>query len=154
MSGSEVLALAASAAAVASGLAVVRSRSTVYAALSLALLGSSVSVLMAAAGFEVVAVFHLLVYVGAAVTFILFTVAMMREPPEAPGQRGPALLAAALLAVAVLIYLARAGAPEPVGASTAEVASLLLGEKWPALLVAAVALGATMIEAITLARRD
>ncbi|MFQ5987961.1 MAG: NADH-quinone oxidoreductase subunit J, partial [Dehalococcoidia bacterium] len=67
--------------AIAFSLLVVEHRSLVYGAISLGFLGIVNAALFALIGFTFIALFHLAVYVGAGVIFILFSVTMFRMAP-------------------------------------------------------------------------
>ena len=60
-----------------SGYLVIRVKDLVYASLALALLGSLNAMLIALLGFAIVAAFLVIVYVGAAVMFIIVSVSML-----------------------------------------------------------------------------
>ena len=61
---------------------VVGQKSLIYSAMSLGLLGMANAGLFAFLGYTLIAVFHLVVYIGAAVIFIMFSVTMFREVPD------------------------------------------------------------------------
>jgi len=138
------------------GIAAVKARDSVYAALSLAFVGSSVAGLMALLGFGYLAAFHLMIYVGAAVIFITFTVLMLREPPaEFREIRALGLLNALLLGLA--LYLAANSVTTRETAlyeSLSEAASLIFDKYWFPFLVLVYSLATVIIEAMVIARGE
>ncbi len=149
--------LASAACAVASSVMVIRSRSMVYSALFLGMVGAFNAALFAELGFTAVAVFQLAVYVGAAVTFIIFSVVMMREaPPVEAEARGAAVFTAILIFASLALLFRPEGSLSLASGAIpiSEMASAMTERYWFALLVAAAALAATMIEALALARRE
>jgi NADH-quinone oxidoreductase subunit J len=71
-----------------SGYLVIRVRDLVYASLALALLGLVNAMLIALLGFSVVAAFLVIVYVGAAVMFIIVSVSMLGGEARRSGGPG------------------------------------------------------------------
>jgi len=143
--------------AILSSLLVVEHKSLVYSAFFLGVLGMANAALFALLGFTFIALFHVAVYIGAAVTFILFSITMFEEAP--PLERSvrvvvafSVLLTFLLLTLIFGLYL---GKPlQPTYISYRELANLLTEKYWFALIVAALTLVTTLIEAITLARRE
>ena len=146
--------------ALISSLMIVEHKSLVYAAIFLAILGITNAALFSLLGFTFIALFHLAVYVGAAVVFILFSITMLKETPmmSLPTR----VLAFIVTALVVLVAFAAVlttgiylGTPAPtLVAGYRELANVLVGRFWFPLLVAALALIVTLIEAITIARRE
>ncbi|RDD53930.1 MAG: NADH-quinone oxidoreductase subunit J [Candidatus Korarchaeota archaeon NZ13-K] len=138
-----------------SSLLVIIHRSIVYAAFFLSIVGIANSLLFSLLGFPIIALFHLIVYVGAAVTFILFSLVMMREVPTVePGLKLVAfssLLLAALVLSRIFLYVS---AQPSFYLDYRGLTSILVERYWFALVVASLALVTTLIEAITLARRE
>lgn len=136
---------------------VVRHRDLVYASVALALLGSLTAAFTAFLGFGLVAVFIVIVYVGAAVMFIIMSVSMLGGGgPEARNEVAGILAASGILAglaiVAFSAGLFKAYA-HPGAYTVTEVAQVLLSRYSPVLWVLVVALAATLLEAIAVARR-
>jgi len=130
-------------------------RSIVYSAFFLSLLGVGNAILFTMLGFPIIALFHLAVYVGAAVTFILFSVVMLREAPVVePPTKALALIAAAVLALMLIKVFSDFSAVPSFMLNYRDRTMLLVTKYWCALIVAAIALVTTLIEAITLARRE
>ncbi len=139
-----------------SAVAVIWHKSIVYAAFFLSMLGVGNAILMTLLGYPIIALFHLVVYVGAAVTFILFSVVMLREAPLVElKERYLAFIALALLII-ILLYVFRGYMATHTSSyvSYKEITALLVEKYWFALVIAAIALVTTLIEAITLARKE
>ena len=151
-----VFTLASIALVVASAL-VIKHRSLVYAAFFLSIAGMANAVLFALLGYTFIALFHIAVYVGAAVTFILFSITMFKDVgPVEPRARGLAALSTILICLA-LIGLFYSGWNIPLEVKPIpymEMASYFLTSYWFTIIVATIALVTTLIEAITLARRE
>lgn len=142
--------------AVVFGFLAVKSRDSVYAALSLAFVGSSVAGLIALMGFGYLAAFHLVIYVGAAVIFLTFTVLMLREPPaEFREMRLAALVNAVALATILYMLLRQTflGNVE-LKENLSEVSALIFGKYWLAFLALVYSLATVVIEAIVVARGE
>ena len=82
---------------------VIWQKSHVYSALSLGLLGMANAGLFAFLGYTVIAVFHLAVYIGAVVIFILFSVTMFRKIPDI--EASTKILVAITVPIFVLILI-------------------------------------------------
>ena len=152
-----VLFIILAAASVASAILVVEHKSLTYSATFLALLGLSNAALFVLLGFTFIAVFFVSVYVGAAVTFILFSVTMFEEAPkvETPVRIiafVSVALVAALLAAGFSLHFTGVAQLSP--ASFRELAALLTEKYGFALIIAALTLITTLIEAITIARKE
>ena len=140
---------------VAAAALVVWHRSIVYSAFFLSMVGVGNSILFTLLGFPVIALFHLAVYVGAAVTFILFSVIMFKEAPVVePPFRALSLVAALSIALILINIFSVVRAEPSFFLKLRDLTSLLVGKYWFALIVAAITLVTTLIEAITLARRE
>jgi len=145
--------------AIIASIVVVEHRSLVYAALALAFLGIANAALFALLGFPFIALFHLAVYVGAAVIFILFFVTMLREAPlvDVPTRALALVMTVIILLLSTVILVSGSIFEMPVATLTAgyrELAGILVTRFWFPLIIAALALIVTLIEAITLARRE
>jgi NADH-quinone oxidoreductase subunit J len=136
---------------------VVRAKDFVYASSALAVLGSIVAADLAIVGFGIVSAFLVVVYVGAAVMFIIITLSLLglKEEGGRSSDRGVivALLTAALWSGVALsagvygLYVA----PQPVSMTTAVGGLLSRYSLVVALIV--IAQAATLVEAISVARR-
>ena len=149
--------IALAAVAVLSSLLVVEHKSLVYSAFFLGVLGMANAALFAMLGFTFIALFHVVVYIGAAVIFILFSITMFEETPSVgrPTKIIAAVLALLTFLLLAFIFVQFFGGPlQPVYLDFRELASLLVQKYWFALIVAALTLVTTLIEAITLARRE
>ena len=142
---------------VLAGYLVVRARDLVYASASLAILGLLNAALLAIMGYTIVAAFLVIVYVGAAVMFIIIVVSMLGGGGGESRDEEKGLFAATALAtVAVLVAVAGRiyGAyTRPEGVSITGVSELLLSNYGVVLSIIFVALAATLVEAISIARR-
>jgi NADH-quinone oxidoreductase subunit J len=143
-----------------SAVMVIEHKSLVYAAIFLAILGISNAVLFALLGFIFVALFHLAVYVGAAVVFIIFSITMLKESPlmSIPTRAlGLIFTTTMVIIVSIMVLntdiLLNIQVPTLV-ASYRMLANIIVSKYWFHLIIAAVALSVTLIEAITLARRE
>ncbi|MFP3143887.1 MAG: NADH-quinone oxidoreductase subunit J [Caldisphaera sp.] len=144
-------------AAIISAYYVIKVKDLVYASSMLAVLASLIAALVALLGFGIVSAYLVLVYVGAAVMFIIIAISMIgvrgRESKE------PFLGFAAASAIAVTIgIIAIAGKlynlysyPEYV--SVTQAASGLLSNYLPVIALIIIAQAATLVEAISIARR-
>ena len=134
---------------------VVWHKSIVYSAFFLSILGVGNAILFVMLGFPIIALFHLAVYVGAAVTFILFSVVMLKEAPvvELP-TKTLAVIAAVVLALLLIKVFSVFTAEPSFFLNYRDLTTLLVTKYWFALIIAAIALVTTLIEAITLARRE
>ncbi len=134
---------------------IVHHKSIVYSAFFLSVLGVGNAILFTLLGFPIIALFHLSVYVGAAVTFILFSVVMLKEAPVVePPVKALAVIAAGVLALIMVKIFSVFSAEPSFLLNYRDLTALLVTKYWFALIVAAIALVTTLIEAITLARRE
>lgn len=152
-----ILFLLLAALAVISAIMVVKHKSLVYSAFFLGILGIANAMLFTLVGFNFIALFFLSVYIGAAVTFILFSVSMFEEAPTV--ERPVRIITIASVVVAGIVIggvfaLNFTGGVQTSYISYRELASLLAEKYWFALLVAALTLVTTLIEAITIARSE
>ncbi len=145
------------AAAVASSYLVVRSRDLVYASVSLAVLGSLTAAVLALLGLGIVAAYLVLVYVGAAVMFIIITISML-GPSHAEQQdvmkgliSATSVAAFVIIAMAVLRLYNLYAVPAPISVQVA--ASEALKRYLPVLALIFIGQAATVVEAIAIARR-
>lgn len=133
------------------------SKDYVYSAMSLGVVGASVAGLFATLGYGYIATFHLLVYVGATVTFIVFSVVMMREVPEEYKELRPiGVIMGIILAVllnALLVPRVPLLQPKP-SPSLSELAGAISSRYWFPTLVLAVCLATVIIEGLVIARRE
>lgn len=139
------------------GYLVVRARDLVYSSASLAILGLLNAALLAIMGYTIIAAFLVIVYVGAAVMFIIIVVSMLGGGGGEARDEEKGLFAATALAT-VAILIATTGRiygsfTRPEGVSMASVSELLLSDYGVVLSIIFVALAATLVEAISIARR-
>ncbi len=138
-------------------LGVIAARRTIYSAFWLAVVGVATAAFMALLGFTYIAVFHLLIYVGASVSFLAFTVLMVEPEQEPPPAHS---LARALLAAAVgAVFAAPLALLMPFGVTRVTVSlgqfvdMLATRFDYP-VIVTLIALAAVLIEAVAVARRS
>ncbi len=134
---------------------VVISRNIVYGAIHLSLLGLMVALLIAMLGYPIVAVLHIIIYVGAGVLFIIMSVSMIREVVERRMNR-PLSLLVAVIASSPLFYLAAVSENQGVlqtGYIDYAVLSRYIAQNYwiPALLVF-LTLSASLIAAVSITR--
>ena len=151
-----------SAFSIASALYIVRQKVVFYSAVALAFLGFSVAALIALLSpqaYGIYSVFHLLLYVGATVTFLAITLVLFRGI-EAKPQATPGVVSGIVIAVLVGLatvfllspYLSGSFTP-PKPLDLTALANELLEQYWFPIVVLIVGLLTTVIEAIALARR-
>ncbi len=131
-------------------------RDLVYSSSLLAVLGSLVAAFLALLGYYIVAAFIVIVYVGAAVMFIVLTVSMLGGGGVEARNKLRGVLAASATLVAFTVALITLGIPPgtfPVNVDVRVVSDSLLSDYAVALVVLLVALAATVIEGISVARR-
>ncbi|MFQ5710840.1 MAG: NADH-quinone oxidoreductase subunit J [Candidatus Geothermarchaeales archaeon] len=136
---------------------VVEHKSLVYAAFFLGFVGLMNAAFFSILGFAFIALFHIAVYVGAAVIFILFAVTMFREVPsvEAPVKAlALTIIPLVVIAFSLSFSIYRGRSLAAIDAPYKILAHLFVEKYWFPFLVAALALVTTLIEAITLARRE
>ncbi|TFH24961.1 hypothetical protein E4G67_01460, partial [Candidatus Bathyarchaeota archaeon] len=149
-----VLFLIFAAVAIISALFVVEHKSLTYSAVFLAILGLANAALFVLLGFNFLALFFISVYIGAAVTFILFSVTMFNEAPKVENSvRIVAIISVVLVAVFLTLgFGLHLSSGNPPSYTSFRVLSSLLTEKYGfALVIAALTLITTLIEAITIA---
>ncbi len=132
------------------------SKEDVYSALSLGLVGLGVAALIALLGYGILSVFHILVYVGATVTFVVFSVLLIGR-----GVGWEKRLLATASATAVLIaasyflsmYALSSGELKAVSLSLGDVGGELFSRHVLSLVFLAFALASVMIEGMLIASR-
>ncbi len=138
-------------------LLVVRLKDLVYASSSLAVLGVLNAILISMLGYYLVAAFLIIVYVGAAVMFIIITVSMMGGRDEEPRDEFKGMFAGATVATVMLLLVASLasymGYSRPTAVSIQEVSKDLLGNHFFVLALIFIALAATLVEAIAITKR-
>ncbi|GAA5418246.1 NADH-quinone oxidoreductase subunit J family protein [Sulfurisphaera tokodaii] len=146
---------------IASALFITRQKNVFYAAIGLIFLGISVAAMIALINFaySFYSAFHILLYVGSTVVFLAISLVMFRGLNVKEVKISWAPIIALLVGVFVFIDIfATFSSITPV--STLEVFSLqtlaneILQNYWFPALILIIALLTTMIEAISLARRD
>jgi len=142
---------------VLSGYMVVRARDLVYASGSLAILGMMNALMLAVLGYTLVAAFLVVVYVGAAVMFIIISVSMLGGGRGEKRDEEKGLFAATSLAAVLAILAYTAGYykayTKPAGVAISSVSDFLASNYGVVLAIVFIALAATLVEAISIARR-
>jgi len=150
--------LALSLIALGSGLVAVSTEQAVYAAVALGFTGTSVAGLIALLGYGYVAAFHLLVYVGATVTFMVFSVVMMRQEPRLMRSLATVSVLNAVLLGLVFYMIAVStgigGALPSINIDLGRVAKEFIDDYWFPLLLVVASLATIMIEGIVVARGE
>ncbi|MCS7107059.1 MAG: NADH-quinone oxidoreductase subunit J [Acidilobaceae archaeon] len=150
------LALLASLLSLALAFLIVYVRDLIYASGMLALLGGLTAGIAALLGYYLVAAFIIIIYVGAAVMFIIISVSMLGGggAEERVNPRGLLLGLVTLLGLGFVVFRSPLEVGSvPVAIEVGEVAGELLIRYAPVVILLMVALAATIIEAIAVARR-
>ena len=141
--------------AILTSVMVIKSRNLVYAAVYLSIVGVINSILIALLGYIIIAVLHILIYVGAGIMFIVMSISMMRETSDATEFRLPA----ALLAVLVAIPIAYVGINmEPPGKAVwnpndyIELSTYIVSNYPLPILIVLLALASVLIASISITR--
>ena len=148
--------------AVSSAIMALEAKEIVYGAISLAIM------LMAIAGFFIlldapfVAMFQIIVYVGAVAVLILFTVMLVKRDkwlkPQVSGLTGVGIITGLILALAFGLLLVNSNLGSVMVSSESvsfmQIGVELISEYWVALEVLALLLAASLIGALTLAKID
>lgn len=144
-----------------SAIFILNSRNIFYSAVALAFLGISIAVLiadLAPASYSIYSAFHILLYVGATVVFLSVSMVIFKDLYVRQEQVTPSGIAVAVSAVvlflAVILGLSSSSSPQISPVSLQQLADDLLSGFWFPAVVLVIALLTTLIEAITLARRD
>ncbi len=136
---------------------VIKLKDMIYASISLALLGSLTAALIALAGFPIVAAYLVLVYVGAAVMFLIITISMLglRGSEERDTFRGIIAAAAVFTLVIAIAFSSKLYNfyVLPYSVSAQQAASRLLSRYLLVLALIFVGQATTIVEAISIARR-
>ncbi len=129
----------------------------VYAALGLGLVGVGVAALIALLGYGIISVFHILVYVGATVTFVVFSVLLIgRGVGWERRLLPPALATAALIGVAYFasMYVLAQKPIMPVNIGLGDLGAEIFGRHLIAVIFLAFALASVMIEGVLIASKQ
>lgn len=145
---------------ISSAIFIVSSKNLFYAAISLAFLGVSIAVLIALISFQysLYSVFHLLLYVGATVVFLSISLVMFKglEVRQINTAWAPIVagVSAVLIFIAVVLSLSGVQLGQVGEINLQTLSSIILEKYWFPAVVLVIGLLTTLIEAITLARRD
>jgi len=149
-----------SAFSVASALYIVTSKNIFYSAVNLAFLGISIAVIIAllSPSFAIYSVIHLLLYVGATVVFLVLSLVMFRGIliRESRVRWAPivSVILTILIFITVLSNLPSSSAISSLSVNLTTLSTELLYKYWFPIIVIIIALITTIIEAISIARRD
>ncbi len=141
---------------IAAALLALVSKEDVYAALSLGLVGIGVAALVALLGYGILSVFHILVYVGATVTFVVFSVLLIgRGVGWEKRLFTTGVMTAVLIAVSYFIsmYALSSSQMRVISLSLSEVGGELFSKHTLSLVFLAFALASVMIEGMLIASR-
>lgn len=150
------LALIASLLSLLLAVLIVNVRDLIYASGLLALLGALTAGFAALLGYYLVAAFIVIIYVGAAVMFIIITVSMLGGggAEERVIPRGLLVGLITLLGLGFLVFRSPLEVGSlPVSVEVGKVAEELLVRYAPIVILLMVALAATVVEAIAVAKR-
>lgn len=156
MNVAEPLILLLGATAIAMALLVVQSRSLVYSAAFLGFLGLANASIFALLGYGLVAIIHVVVYVGAAALFIVMAVTMMKEPAKQYTNLALGLASGTLFFIVLMgiIWASPEGLielfPSPVGYSA--IVDYFISNARPAVVILVISLAAALIGSIHIAR--
>ncbi len=140
---------------------IVKSKNVFYSAISLAFLGISIAILIAdisPVAYSLYSAFHLLLYVGATVVFMSISLVMFRgiRVKEINISWAPiiAILTSVVIFSVVLISISSLPSRSPSPISLEQLGLDILQKYWFPAVILIIGLLTTMIEAISLARRD
>lgn len=144
--------------AVLSAIMIVKTKSLIYSALFLGMLGISMAIFFALMGYQLVSLFQIIVYVGATVTFIIFSIVMLRETyvMELPSKILSISIATLILLIftAIVSYTVGMHSATPIDVPYDKVAELLMGNYTLPLIIVIFALITTLIEGIIIAKKE
>ncbi|BDB97222.1 NADH-quinone oxidoreductase subunit J family protein [Saccharolobus caldissimus] len=147
--------------AIAFAIYIVRAKNVFYGAVSLAFLGVSIAALIALEApltYGIYSVFHILLYVGATVTFLAVSLVMFKDLEVKIPKGSIGILAggavSVLFLITVYISLSQVTVTSLKPINFTILADNILETYWFPLIILIIALLTTLIEAISLARRD
>ncbi|MGC9072141.1 MAG: NADH-quinone oxidoreductase subunit J family protein [Acidilobus sp.] len=145
------------AAAMVSSYLVVKTKDLVYASVSLAVLGSLTAAVLALLGLGVVAAYIVLVYVGAAVMFIIITISMLGPSGREEYDTFKGVISATVVGMFVLLLVFSLKLYDlyavPTYLSVQVAASEALRRYLPVLALIFIGQAVTVVEAIAIARK-
>ncbi|ARM76332.1 NADH-quinone oxidoreductase subunit J [Acidianus manzaensis] len=146
---------------ISSAIFIVSSKNVFYSAITLAFLGISIAVLItliAPASYGIYSAFHLLLYVGATVVFLSVSLVMFKglsvRQINIPWASFVAIIATGAIFTVVVLSLTTIQVSVPKPLDLQQLAETILSEYWFPAIVLVIGLLTTLIEAITLSRRD
>ncbi len=143
--------------AIMAGLGVIISKRSFYSIIWLSVVGLAVSIIMAILGFTYLAVFHLIMYIGATIVFLLFVMAAIGEERESSIRHSITALITSFFIALILTFpifttmLTGIKPLEPIPWSL--IAEKLFSTYWLAGIVILVALASILVEVIAVARK-
>jgi len=145
--------------ALASAVYMLKTRSLVYAAYALALIGLFNAGLFALLGFVLVAAVQVVIYVGAAILFIILSYSLIGEVPIEVQPLRRVALPAVLLFIAFFLFVHQVVSVLPAQTTIVSLPSSLIVDKLVseytgALIVLFLVAGTSAIEAIVIAKRE
>ncbi len=147
--------------AIASAIFIVRSKNVFYSAIALAFLGISMAVLiadMSPEAYSIYSAFHLLLYVGATVVFLSISLVMFRgidvKEVNVPWAGALSAIAAVVVFVVILVTLSNLPSIPLKPVDLQQLATYVLQGYWFPAIILIIGLLTTVIEAISLARRE
>lgn len=147
---------------IASALYITRQKNVFYSAVALAFLGISVAAMIAlinTSSYAFYAAFHILLYVGATVVFLAISLVMFRginvREVQIPWAPVIAFIVGMLIFIDLILSFSSITPPSVTSSFNLQtLANEILQNYWFPTIIIIIALLTTMIEAITLARRD
>ena len=145
--------------AIASAVYMLKTRSLVYAAYALALVGLFNAGLFALLGFALVAAIQVVIYIGAAVLFIILSYSLIGEVPIEVLPIKRVVLPATLLFIAFFLFVHHVvsilpGQTAAVSFPSELVIDKLVSEYATALIILFLVAGTSAIEAVVIAKRE
>ncbi|MEM1545636.1 MAG: NADH-quinone oxidoreductase subunit J [Candidatus Methanomethylicia archaeon] len=144
--------------AILSAIMIVKTKSLIYSALFLGMLGISMAIFFALMGYQLVSLFQIIVYVGATVTFIIFSIVMLRETyvMELSSKILSISIATLILLIftAIVSYTVGMYPTTPIDVPYDKVAELLMKNYTLPLIIVIFALITTLIEGIIIAKKE
>lgn len=156
-----VLFLIFSITSISAAIFIVTSKNVFYAAVTLAFLGISIAVLitlLAPNSYSIYSAFHLLLYVGATVVFLSVSLVMFRglsvKQVNVPWAPVLAVISAIVIFAVVVLSLTTIQVSQIQALDLQQLGVTILSKYWFPAIILVIGLLTTLIEAITLARRD
>ncbi|MCE4623878.1 MAG: NADH-quinone oxidoreductase subunit J [Caldisphaeraceae archaeon] len=144
-------------ASIAAAYYVVKIKDLVYASVMLDVLASIIASMLALIGYGIVAAFQVLIYVGAAVMFIIITISMIGARGKETKEPFLGFITGTFLSIAIIIIVMGGGLfklyARPGYVSPSQAAAGLLSHYFPVIVLIIIAQAATIVEAISISKR-